>query len=107
MPYVITTSYYPSDKIDEAAKASFEMFKKYPPDESLGEIVLIGANTRTKKGIRAIGIVKVKKGKFEEIIERIELQLSMFRNIAGFESKTEIWNSYEEAIGVLGIEPPA
>jgi hypothetical protein len=95
MPYIITTSYYPTDKIDEITKTFFEMFKKYPHDESLGEVVLLGTNIRTKKGVKAQGIVKVKKGKFEEITELIEKQLAMFRNVVGFESKTEIWQSLE------------
>ena len=106
MPYIITTSYFPSDKADEANEAFFEMYKKYPPDENLSEIIFIGANKRTEKGIEAQGVVKVKKGKIEETLDLIERQLTLFKDIVGFESKTEIWRTAEESLAILGMEPP-
>ena len=35
MPYIITTSIYPTDKAPQVAEKYLEAIKKYPPDENL------------------------------------------------------------------------
>ena len=50
MPYIITTSWYPTHKTQEVAKKYLEMLEKYPPDESLGEGIVPVAVTTNQQG---------------------------------------------------------
>ena len=106
MPYLVTEIYYQPDKVDEVAKGFFEMMVKYPLDESLGDLILLGANIRTANGIKAMGIVNVKKGKLEETKALVENQMAMLRNIYSFNSKSEVWNTLEEGLAPLGLSMP-
>ena len=40
MVYIIVTSLYPSHKADEAGKMFEKVNKKYPPDKTLGKIIM-------------------------------------------------------------------
>jgi hypothetical protein len=72
MPYIITTSMYPSDKGEEVAKRYLEAMAKYPPDASLGTQIVPAAVKTTLQGIKVIGITEVKKGKYEDALTRTE-----------------------------------
>ncbi len=52
MPYLITTSLYPSDKAPEVAKMYLEAIRKYPPDENLATQVVPAAVKATHQGIQ-------------------------------------------------------
>jgi hypothetical protein len=107
MPYLIVTASWPSDKSDEVAKMFFEEMKKYPPDDSLGIPVVPAAFTRTLQGIEAMVVIEVKKGKLEDLLTREMNALAMFRNIQGYEAQVEIYMTLEEALGTIGMSPPA
>ena len=92
MPYIVSNGHFPTDKIEEVQNVYFEMLKKYPHDELFGEMV-VSNYTRTKKGMKFMGIKEVKKGKFDDFVERTNKELAMFYDIPGFQSKTEIWST--------------
>ncbi len=103
MPYIFTTSLYPSEKAVEVAKRYLEAIKRYPPDSSLGTQVVPAAVTTTLQGIKVIGITEVKKGKLEDAIGRTAKMMSMFHDIQGFEYTVERYALVEEAMKTIGM----
>jgi hypothetical protein len=106
MPYIITTTWYPSDKTTDAANRYFEMLEKFPPDDSLGEQVVPVAVTTTKKGIKTMGITEAKEGKLEEALTRGRNSMVMFHNIEGFEYTIEVYSTISEALTLIGMSLP-
>jgi hypothetical protein len=106
MPYIITTSLYPSDKGSEVAEKYLEAIQKYPPDENLATQVVPAAVKATHQGVRVVGIVEVKEGKLEEAYTRAVNMMVMFQSIAGFEYTMEIYFKVEEALSLIGMSLP-
>jgi len=103
MSYIFTTSLYPSDKAVEVAKKYVEAITKYPPDDSLGTQLVPAAVTTTLQGIKVIGIIAVKKGKFEDQMSKIHNMMAMFHSIQGFEYTVERYATVEEAMKTIGM----
>ena len=103
MPYIFTTSMYPSDKAPEVAKKYLEAITKYPPDGSLGTQIVPAAVKSTLQGIKTIGIIEVKKGKLEDAITMTENMMAMFFSIQGFEYTIDNYATVEEALKVIGM----
>ena len=105
MVLIVITSWFPIDKANEVAKKYIEVFKKYPPDESLGK-GLTTAFKVTKEGIKAIGIAEVVKGKVEEYIARATVSTQEYARIEGFRYEVEMFMDITEALAVVGLKPP-
>ena len=103
MSYIFTTSLYPSDKAVEVAKKYVEAITKYPPDDSLGTQLVPAAVTTTLQGIKVIGIIEVKKGKFEDQMTKLQNMMAMFHSIQGFEYTVERYATVEEAMKTIGM----
>ena len=103
MSYIFTTSLYPSDKAVEVTKKYLEAITKYPPDDSLGTQLVPAAVTTTLQGIKVIGIIEVKKGKFEDQMTKIQNMMAMFHSIQGFEYTVERYATVEEAMKIIGM----
>ena len=103
MPYIITTSLYPSDKTPEVAKRYIEAITKYPPDNNFGVMLVPAALKPTLEGIKVIGIEEVKKGKLEDAITRAVNLMVMFRSIQGFEYTIDNYLTVEEALKTIGM----
>ena len=106
MPYLISTSVYPSDKATEVAEKYLEAIQKYPPDENLGTPVVPVAAKATKQGLKVIAITEVKAGKLEEVIDRSVNALTMFNDIVGFEYTLDVYMTLAEGLGSLGMSMP-
>ena len=106
MPYIISTTCWPSDKTPEVVKKAIEVVKKFPEDKSLGEQVVPNAVTPTTDGIKTISIFEVKKGKLEEALTRSQKISAMYQTIAGFEYAIEVWLTLIEAYAAIGQTPP-
>ena len=104
--YIVTSSFYPSDKAMEAAKKYLEMLKKYPPDPTLGAEVVPAAVKTTEHGIKVINFVEVKKGKLEAAYDRAINEMAMFLSIVGFEYSIDIYASVAEAFTTVGMSLP-
>ena len=104
--YIITTSFYPSDKAMEVAKKYLEYLKKYPPDQTLGSELVPAAVKTTEKGIKVLNIVEVKKGKLEESLNRAANEMAMFLSIVGFEYSIDVHLSVTEAMATIGMSLP-
>ena len=105
MPNIVTTITYPTHKNDEVAKTTFEMFTKYPTDNTLGEVLTRCAKS-TENGMKVIAILKPKEGKLEECLDLLNKQLLMFFPIEGFESSIELWSTMEEGFANLDLNMP-
>ena len=103
MPYIITTSLYPSHKASEVAERYLEAMSKYPPDENVGTEVVPAAVKAVHEGIKVTGIVEAKEGKLEEALNRTSNMMVMFQSIEGFEYTTEIHYKVEEALALIGM----
>ena len=104
--YIVTSSFYPSDKATEVAKKYLEMLKKFPPDETLGSLVVPAAVKTTECGIKVIGIVEVKEGKLEKAFDRAINEMALFLSIVGFEYSIDIYTSAAEAMATIGMSLP-
>ena len=107
MPYIITTSLYPSHKAPEVAERYLEAIAKYPLDENFATEVVPAAVKSVHEGIKATGIVDVKEGKLEEALNRTVNMMVMFQSIEGFRYTTEIHYKVEEALAMIGMSLPA
>jgi hypothetical protein len=105
MSYIITTSLYPGDKAPVVAKRYIEAITKYPPDDNLGAMLVPAALKPTLEGIKVIGIIEVKKGKFEEALARTRDMMSMFLSVEGFEYSIDSYATVEEAMNLAGMKP--
>ena len=106
MPYIITTSVYPSDKASDVAERWLEALAKYPPDENLATQVVPAAVKATHKGISGMTVFEVKEGKLQEAIQLVVKSMAMFQSIAGFEHSIDIHYTAEEAMEVIGMSMP-
>ena len=106
MPYIVTTSLYPSEIAPKVGARYLEALAKFPPDESLTTQVVPAAVTTTHQGIKVTGVSDVKEGKLEEALRRVGDIMVMFQNIAGFEYTVEVNSKVEEAMAAIGMEMP-
>jgi hypothetical protein len=106
MPYLITTSLYPSEKAPEVAAKYLEALTKYPPDESLGIETVPVAVKSTYQGIKGISIADVKKGKLDAAYTRAVNMMVMFQSIVGFVYTVEVYMKVEEAMSAIGMDMP-
>ena len=106
MPYIITTSLYPSHKASEVAERYLEAIAKYPLDENFATEVVPAAVKSVHEGIKVTGIVDVKEGKLEDALNRTVNMMVMFQSIEGFRYTTEIHYKVEEALALIGMNLP-
>ena len=105
MPYIFAKVIYPPHKIDEVVKKVIEITSKYPPDPSLGELI-VNASRMTEEGIVSQFIYQVKEGKFIEASNRMGRVISEFRTIEGIRYSIENWATAIEAYATIGMTPP-
>ena len=101
MAYVVLKSFFPTHKAEEIGKIYMEVAKKYPPDESVAEIVVPGAGRSTEKGYESMTIWKLKEGQFDKLAKNIMGAMSMYDNIEGFTWTVDLWATAEE-LAALG-----
>ena len=68
--YIVIKALYPNDKAVEVAKKYIEAITKYPQDNSLTTLIVPVAAELTLQGISTMVINEVKKGKFEEAMNK-------------------------------------
>ncbi len=106
MPYILTKTWWPSDKTPEVVDKAFKVFSKQPPDPSISENVVQNCVKATDKGIVNITIAEVKKGKLEEAMKRTQEYWVDYHSIVGLEYSIEVWMNAVEAFGAIGKKPP-
>ena len=106
MPYLFTTSLYPTDLRDEVVKAYFKMLKEMPFDRSLGKETVQVAVTTTPKGVETLSIMNVKEGKLTEAILWTYKRMTNFQDIKGYEYTIRVWTTIVEALDSIGESLP-
>ena len=106
MPYIITTSLYPSDLAPEVAKRYLEAIQKYPIDESISSPVIPAAVKATHDGIEVIMVTEPKEGKLQEAYALGVSRMVMFHSIKGFEYSTDVYYTLTEAMTAIGMSLP-
>jgi hypothetical protein len=101
--YVITTALYPNDKAKEVVNMQAKAMAKYPPDVSLGTMIVPAAVVATLKGIKVITIIEVKKGKLEDALASGAIRLAMFHDIQGYRYTMKTYMNLEEAMKTIGM----
>lgn len=105
MVYIEITAWYPPNKQAENMKATLQVAQKYPDRPELGETVATMVSSDAD-GIKTRIIVKVKEGKYEEIIAHIAKLMSSYWGIEGYRYAIKTWITLEEAYAVIGQKPP-
>ncbi len=106
MPYIFTTSQYPSHLATAVGERYLKALTKYPPDATLGDQIVPAAVTTNSEGIRVLGISEIKEGKLEEALTRAGNIAVMFHDIEGFELSVDVWSTLTEAMTSIGMSPP-
>ncbi len=105
MPYIIGTMRYPSHKQLEIVKIWLKIDKKYPDNEDIA-VQLCAPVITDENGILIMGIYDVKKGQLEKAFKFYSRLLHEFISIEGYEYKVRVWNTFDEALAIGGIEVP-
>ena len=106
MPYIFTTSSYPTDLRDEVVEAYFKMLKEMPFDKSLGKETIQVAVTTNSRGVESLSIMNVKEGKLTEAYLWTFKRMSYFQLIKGFEFKIRVWTTIVEALETINRKLP-
>ena len=106
MPYLFTTSSYPTDLRDEVVEAYFKMLKEMPFDKSLGKETIQVAVTTNPRGVESLSIMNVKEGKLTEAYLWTFKRMSYFQLIKGFEFKIRVWTTIVEALETINRKLP-
>ena len=106
MPYIVSTSVYPTDKAKEVAERYIEVIAKYPPDENIGIPVVPVAAKTTEQGLRVMTLSEVKAGKLDDALNRSVNAMAMFNEVEGFEYTIDIYMTLSEGLATLGMSMP-
>ena len=106
MPYMFITAHFPSNMAKAVGSTYLEERKKFPRDRSLGKVVVEAVKPR-ENGIETIGILQIKEGKLEAALKRQQDASALYHDIEGYEYSIDIYWNAAEALGVIGMEPPA
>lgn len=109
MPYIVTSSWYPTHKNDEAVKIYIEGLKKYPPSKIPGKLIVPVAVTTTKKGLKSMRIREIKTDdgqSLSDALKTIGEMMTLFLGIEGFEYSIRIWDTISEAMRNIKKESP-
>lgn len=98
MVTIMITSWVPYGEEKKAANMYNETSIKFPENKSFEKVVLQLATRSTKEGFKVISIVEVKKGKFEESLDRLNRLMLAFTDIEGFKFEIETFQSAIDAI---------
>ena len=103
--YIIVSASFPVQKGTEVAKKFVEERTKNPPDRSLLKQILDAL--RVVKGrVKAISISKVKEGKLDEALLRVQNDMVPYHELEGYEYTIKVFFDVVEALEMIGIKPP-
>lgn len=103
MVLIMVTSWYPPTKATEVAKKYIEVMQKIPDDPSIGKPLVPVGVSADKDGINVIAITEVRKGKYEEALNRTARRMVMFFGIEGYRYEIKSLLTLEEAMPMLGL----
>ena len=103
----MSTGWIPPQQGRAYGKRALEAIKKYPPDKTLYNTLVLGATTANKEGIRSISIYDVKEGQTKKaMLLTSSRHLFVAEGIDGYKYKVETCMSAAEALSVIGEQLP-
>ena len=109
MPYIVTSSWYPTHKNKEVVKTYIEAIKKYPPSKIPGKLIVPVAVTTTKKGLESMRIREIKTDDgqmLSDALKTIQEMMTEFIDIEGVEYSIRLWETVSEAMRNIKMESP-
>ena len=105
MPYIVTTTCFPSRNAKQVADRYLAALKQHPPDESIGT-ALSPAVIATHEGNKSIQLFEVKPGKLEEAFFRAMKIMTIVREAEGLTYSVTVQLNGDEAMTLAGAKPP-
>jgi hypothetical protein len=97
---------YPPNKQPEVQNKYFDIFNKYPYDESVAKrLVRMGVRT-TNDGYEVISIHDIPDGKYKEAFNNSVAVMHEYSAIEGFRGEIRTYLSGEEAFKIIGKKLP-
>ena len=105
MVYLISEIWYPPGNEAKAGKQYLEIMKKYPPDSSVGTIVIPFAVNTTPEGTHTFTITEVKEGKLEQAIKDASRNMLEF-DIEGLKYQIRTYLTAPEGMSIINLGMP-
>jgi hypothetical protein len=106
MVFIVIQAWYPAKVVRLVAQKYLEVMQKYPPDESLGEMVLAPVQTATKDGIHVIIGWECKDGKIKDSLMMLGKAQLMYADIEGYQWSMDTYVDVIEAYSMIGMKGP-
>ncbi len=103
--YIVNNAWCPHNKAADVASKYIEVLKKFPPDPSLGKIVLILIRP-FKDYLHVLGIHKIKKGKLADNFLRAIATNHELTNVEGFKYEVDTYMDMSEAYDIIELKAP-
>ena len=106
MVFIVIQAWYPAKVAPLVAQKYIEVMQKYPPDDSLGKMVLAPITAPTKDGIHVIMAWKCKDGKERESLMTLAKTQLMYADIEGYKWSMDTYVDVFEAYSIIGMKGP-
>jgi hypothetical protein len=84
----------------------FEGRQKFPPDTTLGDLVVDAASTATSQGIETVSITRVSTAELGEALQQTMRTMALFQSVEGFEYSIKPYSTIEEGLESVGMSMP-
>jgi hypothetical protein len=106
MVFIVIQAWYPAKVAPLVAQKYIEVMQKYPPDDSLGKMVLAPITAPTKDGIHVIMAWECKDDKIKESMMGLAKVQFMYAGIEGYYYSMHTYADLIEAYSVIGMKGP-
>lgn len=97
MTNIVLFVWYPPEKGPEIVGVGQKVTEKFPPDDSLGKVLVPVTFTSGKDGIFAMTVFEPAEGKLAEALARTADMMFMYHGIEGFRYEIKTFVTLEEA----------
>ena len=102
----MSTTRFPISKSKEVGKRYIEVTKEFPPDKTLGKVILQLGTRIIGDEIESIGLTEVKEGKYDEYLELITKLQLRYADIEGINFKVDLFLSGVKSMPMVGLGLP-
>ena len=101
IPYIVSTTWYPLNLANTVAQRYLETMQKYPIISEIKRVVPAAVATN-RKGIKVFVVDEIKREDTGKASDYLAKFLIEFRDIEGFNYKTRILSTLNEAMAYIG-----
>lgn len=107
MVYLVLELWYSPGNESKVGKRYLEIMKKYPPDSSVGTIVIPFAVNSTPEGTHSFTVTEVKEGKLEQALKDASRNMIEFGgDIEGLRYQIRTYLTAPEGMSLLDLGMP-